>query len=317
MKIYSDYIPKYSKKDTLRYISKFKDEIIDALKYHYNLIEINQPVVCKTNEIFSTSRKIAFDNNFDEQIYEVPSFVNFSLINALNTVEAMPGSGVYCYANIIHRDIENTPSQANAENLLLFHVREYIANINFENMEGLTKYIVDALNSLPIRQEVGLKLPSAIKFTSIDKLCKTFPTIKKDKLIEQACLRHKLIFVEQTSGNNKHNLNVIENKLGVYGDIVGTLYVYNSISNTALKLLTMYSVPNKEQLIDQINRKELNVSSLQPLIDKAPNINNQIGFEFHISNYLVYALSKYSINEVVSCPCTIEMSEKLKKDIIL
>ncbi len=317
MKVYSDYVPKYSKKDTLIYISKFKDEIIAMFKRLFNLVEIDQQVVCNVNEVYSSLRKITFDNTYDESIYEIPSYVNLNLIKAIDTLECETNSGVYCYANIIHRDIENTPSQANAENLLLLHVREYIANINFENMEGLTKYIVDALNSLSIRQEVGLKLPSAIKFTSIDKLCKTFPTIKKDKLIEQACLRHKLIFVEQTSGNNKHNLNVIENKLGVYGDIVGTLYVYNSISNTALKLLTMYSVPNKEQLIDQINRKELNVSSLQPLIDKAPNINNQIGFEFHISNYLVYALSKYSINEVVSCPCTIEMSEKLKKDIIL
>ncbi len=67
----------------------------------------------------------------------------------------------------------------------------------------------------------------------------------------------------------------------------------------------------------EISQLELNNEVTNKILSSGQEANNQIGIEFHLSNFLVYELSKYSINEIVSCPCSLEMSEKLKDDIIM
>ncbi len=317
MKIYSDYTQKYSKKDTLIYISHFKKDILDMFNKMFKLVEIEQQVVSNLNSVYSNQRKITFDNSINEQVYEIPSYINLNLINAVDILCLEPKQGVICYAPTIHRDIEPSPSEANAESIIYLNIREYLANINYDTMYNVTAEIVDALNNLPTRKEVGLKLPKTIKVTSIDKLAKQYPTVDKSKLISQACIRHKLIFVQQTSGNNRRKLSFLERKLGTYGDDTATLYVYNSVSNTPLKLLTIYSIPSKDQTEKTMVEEEFSNEMLSNILKKIPETNNQYGIEFHFSNYLVYTLSKYSINEIVSCPCSLEMNAQRKKDIIM
>ncbi len=317
MKIYSDYSQKYSKKETILYIAEFKKEILKMFHHLYSLVEIDPQVVCDVNAIYSSQRKITFDNSINEKVYEIPAYINLNLINTLDLLDLEQNQGVICYAPTIHRDIENTPSESNAENVIYLNIREYLANINYGAMHNLTNLIIESLNNLPARKKYGLKLPKNIKFTSVDKLMKQYPTVDKINLINQACIRHKLIFVEQTAGNNKRKISFLDKKIGVYGDIVGTLYVYNSISNTPLKLLTIYSTPSRQDIQNSIETGEFNSEMLASLLEKMPMFNNQYGIEFHISNYLVYTLSKYCINEIVSCPCSIEINTKQKKDIIM
>ncbi len=317
MKIYSDYSQKYSKKETLLYISHFKQDILNMFHNMYDLVEIDPQIVCDVNSVYSDQRRITFDNSINDKVYEIPPYINLSLINAVDELETEPKHGVLCYAPTIHRDIEHTPSQTNAESIIYINVKDYLADINFDSMHNLAHNIIDSLNNLHTRKKYGLKLPKSMKITSVDKLIKQYPTLDKSKLITEACIRYKLIFVDQTSGNNKRKLSFLEKKPGVYGDTVGTLYVYNSISNSPLKLLTLYSIPSKEQIEKVIQAEEYNNEMLASIYDKMPISNNQYGMEFHISNYLVYALSKYSINEIVSCPCSLEMSSKQKKDIIM
>lgn len=317
MKIYSDYITKYSKKDTIVYISKFKEAIINAFRDKFNLVEVEPPVVSEANNLYSQKRIITFDNVYDEKIYQIPPFINFSLIKALDIIDAEPNSGVFCYSSVINRDIKQSPSDAISENVLFINVREYIADINYNNIHVKVKEIVDLLNSLPIRKSVGLKIPSVIKFTTVEKLYKSYPTMEEAKLLMQACLRNKLLFVDQSSGSNKYKRSLLDKKLGVYGNTTGTLYIYNAVSNTYLKLLTIYSIPTKDEVEKEIQDLELNNEIKQSILDSIPTINNQLGIEFHLSNYLVYTLQKYTINEIISCPTSLEMSDSQKKDIIM
>ena len=317
MKIYSDYIPKYSKKETILYISNFKKDILDMFNKMFDLVEIDQQVVSNLNSVYSNQRRITFDNSMNEQVYEIPSYINLNLINVVDILQLEQNQGVICYAPTIHRDVELSPSQANAESIIYLNAREYLANINYDTMLNVTNQIIDALNNLNTRKEVGLKLPKNMKVTSVDQLLKQYPTVDKSKIISQACIRHKMIFVKQTSGNNKRRISFLDNKLGVYGDTTASLYVYNSVSNTPLKLLTIYSIPSRDQVEKYMVEEEFSNELLSTILSKIPEANNQYGIEFHISNYLVYALSKYSINEIVSCPCSLEMTSQRKKDIIM
>ena len=83
-------------------------------------------------------------------------------------------------------------------------------------------------------------------------------------------------------------------------------YIYNKISNSVLNLFTIYSIANKNEVIEKIKSANYKLDSFENLITNIPESSDQIGIEFNLTNYLTYVLEKYSVEEVISCPENLE-----------
>ncbi len=313
MKVYSDYIAKYNRQQTLKIISNIKKEIYQMFNDMFKLIDVDAPITCNINEYFSDKRIITFDNNITNRIIELTPYINNYLIKLVKDFELEPGMGVICYHSNLNRDIQVNPNIASYSFSYTLQIKYLLAEINETKINNLAALLIKKLNELKTIQQYGIKIPKKINITTINKLYKQYPLIDKKLLINEVCNKLGNCLIFQTAGNNKHQISYLENKIGVYGENVCSYYIYNKISNSVLNLFTIYSIANKNEVIEKIKSANYKLDSFENLITNIPESSDQIGIEFNLTNYLTYVLEKYSVEEVISCPENLEWNKEQNK----
>ncbi|MGL4950411.1 MAG: hypothetical protein ACRC4M_01015 [Mycoplasma sp.] len=318
LKVNTDYINKYNKKETLLINSKFKSKIISFLENEYNLFDVDPEYIIELNKIYTENRPITFDNYFENSIFQFNPYINNQLISYINDYDFSVKTGVMTYATHFYRDYKFNLNQTAYEHLIHCVWKEFLSDINEKKLINHIELICDKFNSIISLIDDSLTtLPNKVHITSIDKLLKQYPLIPKDKLIEYANNQNHLMLVFGVNGNNKKKLSFLEKKLSVYGDLTASLYSFNRVSNESLKLITIYVPPSKGQLEEYIKNNNLNIENFSYALSTLDNDSNIIGLEIHFNQLMMYVMGKYSIHEIVKSPCCLDVGTKFKKNFIL
>lgn len=312
MKIYSDYQVKYNKKKTIELISQYKNDIFSLFNKLFELIEVDPKMVSNVGEIFSKNRLINFDNFQNNSIVEIAPNTNDYLLRMISDLGLNPGEGFITYYPIYHRDFIPSFMNTYYEYIFCVQVKVLFAEATRQYLEQKITELINGLNKLDITINEGLALPNKIKFTSVDKLLKEFPFINKDDLIKTACQHFGLIFVYGVNGNNKKQIQFIEDKILSQGEITGTLYVYDNVNNETIPILTGSIAPTKKELENKILNYKLDPKSFEEMFSYLGDFPNQINIEFFFSKYMVYTLQKFCIHETLSSPNDIDVGSKNK-----
>lgn len=298
MKTFSDYNNQYNHEETIRLISKIKHKVISIFENMFNLISIDPKYIIDRNNPNFEPRNIVFDNFETQEIYAINPSMNIFIFQQMNKMHFEINEGLICYNPLIHRDFVISSITSSYEYIFNLHIKQLISEINEENIKKIVINLIDELNKMNITSIKSRPIPK-IKNLSVDSLLKQYPLLKKESILNEACFKYKALLVFGSNGNNKQKFNLIEDKIGVYGETVATLYVYNNINNTVFKLLTIYSTASKSYLMDQIVNNELKADNYGSILNDMPDAANQIGIEFYFSQYLVYILSKFCLDEII------------------
>ncbi|MGL4948619.1 MAG: hypothetical protein ACRC42_04525 [Mycoplasma sp.] len=318
LKVNTDYINKFDKKETLTIMSKFKSKISLLFESEFNLLDVDPEYIIDLNKVPSNNRSITFDNYFENQIFQFTPSINNQLISYVNDYDFTVNSGVMCYAAKFYRDYVYNLNQTSCEFIFYAVWKEFLSEINEKKLITHVENIVSKLNSIANLVNKSLtQLSGKMEVTTIDKLIKRYPLIPRDKLIQYANNTHELLLVFGTNGNNKKKWSFLEDKYFVYGDLTATLYCFNKNSNETLKVLTIYVPPSKIQLQSYIKNNNLNQANYSYVLSTLYEDSNTIGIELHFHQLMMHTLEKYSIHEVIKSPCSLDVNTRFKKNYVL
>lgn len=319
LKVNTDYTSKYSKRETLEIISKFKAKLMVYLANDLDLLEVDPTFVSELKQLYSSERNLCFDNSKENVIYELTPYINNQLINYLNHYDFTVNSGLMAYAPIFHRDYKFALNITTHEFVLFVQMKVYLSEVNEINLMRYTESIIDkiALTAIQVNKNMLQFSSKDIKFIHIDDLFRQFPLLPTDMLIKVANVKFPLMFVFGTNGNNKKHLHLVENRISAYGELVGTLFAHHPVNNEVLKLLTVSTVPSVKNLEENIEKNNLNKEDFVYALSTLPEDANSLGFELYFSQLMMYLMQKYSIHEVVASPSSLDVNMKFKNDNLL
>lgn len=317
-KVNSDYTCLHSKKETIKIISKFKNKLRVYLENEFNLLEIDPKYIINLNQIYSKERIISFNNSKENTIYQISPYINNQLIDVINNYDFAVNTGIISYAATFCRDYEFDLLNAPYEFIMYVYIKDYIAEINESRIEELAIDITHKINTVIDQLNCNLlKIPEKIYFTSIDKLYKEFFSLSAPDVISHASTKYDSMFAIGVNGNNHKNISYIEDKFSAYGEITGCLYVFSPINTKAIRILTISISPNRSELINKINKHNLNEADFEYALSTLGEDSSAIGIEIHFDQLMMYVMQKYSIHEVVSTPLELNVSKKFIKSNLL
>lgn len=317
-KVNSDYTCAHSKKETIKIISKFKNKLRIYLENEFNLLEIDPKYIVNLNQIYSKERIISFNNSKENTIYQISPYINNHLIDVINNYDFDVNTGIISYAAIFYRDYKFDLLNAPYEFVMYVYIKDYIAEIDESRIQKLIFDIVNKINDVVDQLDCDLlKIPNKIYFTSIDKLYKEFFSLSATDVIAHASTKYDSMFATGVNGNNHKNISYIEDKFSAYGEITGCLYVFSPINTKTIRLVTISIAPNKTELINKINKNNLNEKDFEYVLATLDGDSSAIGIEINFDQLMMYVMQKYSIHEIVSSPLELNVSKKFIKSNLL
>lgn len=318
VKANTDYVAKHKRLDTLKIISKFKNKLANYFIKEFDLFEVDPKYITNINENFTEKRNVTFDNFENNKIYEVSPFINNELLRYINELNLPVKSGVYSYAAIFNRDFGHKLNETTHEFAFFVYIKDYLSEMNESNMTQIVAKICNYINALV--DELGSKLkklPGKIHVTSVDKLIRSYPIISTDQLINYANTNNHLMLVSGVNGCNQRHYSFIDSKLSAFGKYTASLYVFSSVNNVTLKILTISIAPSVSELEEIITDRKLNTNEFGYARSTLNEENNCIGFELYVSQLMMYIMQKYSINEVVATDNETENDKKYRNNFLL
>lgn len=302
------YKPKVNFKDTLRYISLFKKELMDRLQKKYDAIEIFTPIAStltnSNNAIYPDQRQIIFDNKFSDNIFQVNSQLDnyFCLIsNELNPISVI---GFY---DIINRDAKLNNLDSLTTQTIMLDYYDLLENHNIDYLNRLIKEIYKLVIETT-KEESLTKIYSASNLaTSIIKTISTqeiedhYPTIQLQQGFTHYVNENNLVILNKPFITLKSG-RIYKKGLAVSQSFNNSciLYAYNQFNDKEIELITIASRPNgqlaKDQLLKQNPFEYDNKIYDQALFDekRAQSISININF----SNLMLFLLKKVHLAEV-------------------
>lgn len=317
MKIDTDYVAKHNKKKTIKLINLYKEGINNIFHDLFKLTYIDSQLVCDYSSLFSNERPISFDNFENGSIYKIVPYSNFFLMKTIYDLNLQPGEGLMTYSPIFNRDYKESLSSTPYEYAFLIQLKLLYTYANSNYMQTIVEEIINAVNDLDVTKKDGTKLPKKIKFISVDKLGKQFPLVPKKDLIKVACQNSSCLFVWGVNGNNENKIKYINDKPSIYGQDVGSLFIYHPINNEVIKLLTISTTPSKEFFAQKAKELKLTEQEIESTSMLLSEHQDQISIEFYFDQYLLFSLQKFSMAEILPTPQNIDIITQDKDKIIM
>lgn len=295
MKPYNDYVTKYDQNQTIKLKDEINRGIRDILSKEFNLIEIDPKIVTKNN-IDNNERIINFDNFEENDINFLNNNIPWYLSEKIDQLNFKANEGLYSYSFKINRDFIANNTTTNYEFVYFVATKVLVTDNNTNKIVEMVNNLVNKINNLEVIKNFAKPIKK-IKVIDVNSIIKQYKLTKREDLLLEVVLNYESVLIFNSNGNNDKNIKFINDNIS-YGSNVATLFVYDRINNSIIKILTIYNNPNKSYLYDKLDF-DVALNNENELIKNAKEFSDQIGFEFYISQYLLFCLSKFSIDEII------------------
>ncbi len=313
-KIPAAYHQQHTKKQLIEILDAVRSHLLIDLKSFYKLYAIDAPMVSEPLSGIYNNRCINFDNLKDASLYQYLNYPDLAMIKMVHELDNK--HGVFAYYCCINRDSEYTFVKSPFEyKFIIERPILLVDGTNNEIIKNTASEIIALVNETITQLKIphAIKIPANLKFVTLTKLKKYYPTISTDDALNEYVRKNEsvlLLDIDETF-EHIHTKDIIDFFMN------GSLYVKSNVNNEIIRIASFNLVPTKEQVIERF-KYESNSEDITNLINNNEklfmNYNDILGIEINFHRLMLYVLQKMHMAEILEVPLSDELKEQFKKN---
>ena len=289
----------------LHFKQLLKEKLEQFLIENYSLKKVDPTYI--TNSIYSLKphRLISFDNALTGDIFSFTDHMDFALLQHLNDYHIFLNNGIISYYCKFTRDYKLNKTNYHSEYHFIFEYKIKVQDANKNYMHTIIKNIFSGINETiknyrKINQKLNMySFTKKISCTSVDEITKKYPTLKINDAINQEIILNELVLIFDVNGNNKKEINLIDNETIYNNKLFANLYAYFPSIQESARVCSIYICPTRDDLEKFVKDNHLDASSVLNNIDLFPLDDNYLIVDINFSRLLLYIFAGNNIAEVV------------------